>query len=133
MQEELRSTKESTAALMQRTNELNDEAKLLTMQQTLTEAFCNKFYILPEEEKLLRSKEFLTTQQVPHLLQVLKKIKRIHGDAKVLLRSRNQTTGLEIVERMGQFEEMGFEKLYRWAQRECRLASLDIHYSFMCF
>ena len=131
MQEELHSTKESTAALMQRTNELNDEAKLLTMQQTLTEAFCNKFYILPEEEKLLRSKEFLTTKDVPHLLQVLKKIKKIHGDAKVLLRSRNQTTGLEIVERMGQFEELGFEKLYRWAQRECRFVFFKL--SISCF
>ena len=120
MQVELKVTKDSTSALMHRTNELNKEAKLLTMQQKLTEAFCKKFYLLPEEESVIKSKEFLTLQEVPQLLAILKKIKMIHEDAKVLLRTKNQTTGLEIVERMGYFEEQSFEKLYRWAQRECR-------------
>ena len=120
MQDELKRTKESTSSLMHRTNELNKEAKLLTMQQKLTEAFCKKFYLQPEEENLIRSKEFLTINDVPLLLSIIKKIRRIHEDAKVLLRANNQQTGLEIVERMGQFEEQSFEKLYRWAQRECR-------------
>ena len=83
MQEELKRTKESTSSLMHRTNELNKEAKLLTMQQKLTDAFCLRFYLQPDEENLIKSKEFLTVSEVPQLLTILKKIRKIHDDAKV--------------------------------------------------
>ncbi|CAI9574321.1 unnamed protein product [Staurois parvus] len=52
--------------------------------------------------------------------RVLDKVKQIHNDVKVLLRTNQQTAGLEIMEQMALLQETSYERLYRWAQNECR-------------
>ena len=49
---------------------------------------------------------------------------------KVLLRSNQQTAGLEIMEEMALFQEAGYERLYRWGQTQTRsLTSEEIEVS----
>lgn len=43
-------------------------------------------------------------------------MKQIHNDVKVLLRTNQQTAGLEIMEQMALLQETAYEGLYRWAQ-----------------
>ncbi|KAM7110746.1 conserved oligomeric Golgi complex subunit 6 isoform 3-T3 [Molossus nigricans] len=50
----------------------------------------------------------------------LARVKQIHNDVKVLLRTNQQTAGLEIMEQMALLQETAYERLYRWAQSECR-------------
>lgn len=53
--------------------------------------------------------------------QALTRVKQIHNDCKVLLRTNHQTAGLEIMESMALHQESSYERLYRWAQNECRM------------
>ncbi|KAF3825868.1 hypothetical protein GH733_006695 [Mirounga leonina] len=48
--------------------------------------------------------------------KALGRVKRIHNDVKVLLRTNQQTAGLEIMEQMALLQETAYERLYRWAQ-----------------
>uniref|UniRef100_A0A8C4RY16 Component of oligomeric golgi complex 6 n=1 Tax=Erpetoichthys calabaricus TaxID=27687 RepID=A0A8C4RY16_ERPCA len=52
--------------------------------------------------------------------KALGRVKHIHNDVKVLLRTNQQTAGLEIMEQMALLQETSYEQLYRWAQNECR-------------
>jgi conserved oligomeric Golgi complex subunit 6 len=47
---------------------------------------------------------------------VLKRVKSIHHDCKLLLRTNQQTIGLEIMEQMALHQESAYERLYRWLQ-----------------
>uniref|UniRef100_A0A8C8A3B5 Conserved oligomeric Golgi complex subunit 6 n=1 Tax=Oryzias sinensis TaxID=183150 RepID=A0A8C8A3B5_9TELE len=53
-------------------------------------------------------------------LRILSRVKQIHEDVKILLRTNQQTAGLEIMEQMAVLQETSYEQLYRWAQNECR-------------
>ncbi|KAA8594016.1 hypothetical protein FQN60_004850 [Etheostoma spectabile] len=52
--------------------------------------------------------------------RALSRVKHIHEDVKILLRTNQQTAGLEIMEQMAVLQETSYEQLYRWAQNECR-------------
>jgi hypothetical protein len=43
-------------------------------------------------------------------------VKSIHQDCKLLLRTNQQTIGLEIMEQMALHQESAYERLYRWLQ-----------------
>ncbi|GFO15592.1 conserved oligomeric Golgi complex subunit 6 [Plakobranchus ocellatus] len=53
------------------------------------------------------------------------RVKQIHSDCKFLLRTNHQTAGLEIMESMALHQESAYERLYRWAQNQCRLVTQD--------
>eukprot|EP00123_Amoebidium_parasiticum_P015477 comp22991_c4_seq1/m.36606 comp22991_c4_seq1/g.36606 ORF comp22991_c4_seq1/g.36606 comp22991_c4_seq1/m.36606 type:complete len:801 (-) comp22991_c4_seq1:43-2445(-) len=57
--------------------------------------------------------------------EALERAKQIHADCKVLLRSQHQIIGLEIMDNMTLLQETGYERVYRWAQSECRGLSRD--------
>lgn len=52
-------------------------------------------------------------------------MKSIHQDCKLLLRTNQQTIGLEIMEQMALHQESAYERLYRWLQSECRLLTTE--------
>ena len=52
--------------------------------------------------------------------KALGRVKQIHNDVNVLLRTNQQTAGLEIMEQMALLQETSYKRLYRWAQSECR-------------
>jgi hypothetical protein len=56
----------------------------------------------------------------PEFFASLSKVKKIHNDCKVLLRSNQQQAGLEIMEQMALLEESAYERLYRCLQEEMR-------------
>ncbi|KAL0615317.1 Conserved oligomeric Golgi complex subunit 6, partial [Plecturocebus cupreus] len=58
--------------------------------------------------------------RVSDFFKALGRVKQIHNDVKVLLRTNQQTAGLEIMEQMALLQETSYERLYRWAQSECR-------------
>uniref|UniRef100_A0A8C2UBJ3 Component of oligomeric golgi complex 6 n=1 Tax=Coturnix japonica TaxID=93934 RepID=A0A8C2UBJ3_COTJA len=52
--------------------------------------------------------------------KALGRVKQIHDDVKILLRTNQQRAGLEIMEQMALLQETSYERLYRWTQNECR-------------
>jgi hypothetical protein len=77
-------------------------------------AFTEQFQLSNDEISALCSKKenFLHKD----FFKVLEKVQKIHTDCKILLRTNQQTLGLEIMEQMSLNQEAAYERLYRWAQ-----------------
>lgn len=124
MTERLQQSKESTAELIGKTTKLQQERKQLEIQSEITETFLDKYQLKPQELKVLRvGKDAVVTEE---FFNALARTKQIHNDCKMLLRSKQQTAGLEIMESMALYQETSFEKLYRWTQEECRGLTGDL-------
>ncbi len=63
---------------------------------------------------------------------VLKRVKSIHQDCKLLLRTNQQTIGLEIMEQMALHQESAYERLYRWLQSKLAPFSSSVM-PFLCY
>jgi len=51
---------------------------------------------------------------------VFEKIQRIQQNVSILMKIGHQTTAVEIMDQMGLFQETALEKIYRWAQVNCK-------------
>uniref|UniRef100_A0A3Q0T7M7 Conserved oligomeric Golgi complex subunit 6 n=1 Tax=Amphilophus citrinellus TaxID=61819 RepID=A0A3Q0T7M7_AMPCI len=114
----LQAAKEQTQDLIVKTNKLRGENQRLEVRAQVAEAFLTKFQLTNEEMATLRgARDAPVTED---FFKALNRVKHIHEDVKILLRTNQQTAGLEIMEQMAVLQETSYEQLYRWAQNECR-------------
>uniref|UniRef100_A0A3P9IH71 Conserved oligomeric Golgi complex subunit 6 n=1 Tax=Oryzias latipes TaxID=8090 RepID=A0A3P9IH71_ORYLA len=90
----------------------------LEVRAQVAQAFLAKFQLSSEEMAVLRNARDAPVTE--DFFKVLSRVKQIHEDVKILLRTNQQTAGLEIMEQMAVLQETSYEQLYRWAQNECR-------------
>ncbi|XP_071081994.1 conserved oligomeric Golgi complex subunit 6-like [Haliotis cracherodii] len=123
MTNRLKAAKEQTHDLINQTTTLQAESQKVQMKSQVADAFLNKFQLKPEEVKILRG----TRDGHLHrdFFSALSRVKQIHTDCKFLLRTNQQTAGLEIMESMALHQESAYERLYRWTQNECRTLTGD--------
>ncbi|KAM4567234.1 conserved oligomeric Golgi complex subunit 6 [Odontesthes bonariensis] len=118
MTSRLKAAKEQTQDLIVKTNKLQGENQRLEVRAQVAQAFLAKFQLSNEEMATLRvARDAPITED---FFRVLSRVKHIHEDVKILLRTNQQTAGLEIMEQMAVLQETSYEQLYRWAQNECR-------------
>ncbi|XP_056329595.1 conserved oligomeric Golgi complex subunit 6 [Danio aesculapii] len=118
MTNRLKAAKEQTQDLIVKTNKLQGENHRLEVRAQVAQAFLSKFQLSAAEMATLRSaRDGPITED---FFRALNRVKNIHEDVKVLLRTNQQTAGLEIMEQMAVLQETAYEQLYRWAQNECR-------------
>ncbi|KAG9348419.1 hypothetical protein JZ751_002154, partial [Albula glossodonta] len=87
----------------------------LEVRAQVAQAFLSKFQLSSEEMATLRgARDAPITKD---FFRALSRVKHIHEDVKVLLRTNQQTAGLEIMEQMAVLQETSYEQLYRWAQK----------------
>ncbi|KAJ7341519.1 hypothetical protein JRQ81_005712 [Phrynocephalus forsythii] len=118
MTNHLKATKEQTQDLIVKTTKLQAENQRLELKAQIADAFIAQFQLSPEEMNVLRSARDGPVTEA--FFKVLGRVKQIHSDVKILLRTNQQRSGLEIMEQMALLQETSYEQLYRWAQGECR-------------
>ncbi|XP_062329293.1 conserved oligomeric Golgi complex subunit 6 [Osmerus eperlanus] len=118
MTNRLKAAKVQTQDLIVKTNKLQGENHRLEVRAQVAQAFLSKFQLSAEEMFILRgARDVPVTEE---FFKALSRVKHIHEDVKILLRTNQQTAGLEIMEQMAVLQETSYEQLYRWAQNECR-------------
>lgn len=104
-----------SAALLTRQKEINAKQKLLT-------AVRNHFTLSEEEMTSLTS----TLEPVDvHFFRALAKAKAINKDCEILLGFETQRLGFDLMDQISKNLHYGFQKLYKWVQREFRSLNLE--------
>ncbi|EHB15956.1 Conserved oligomeric Golgi complex subunit 6 [Heterocephalus glaber] len=118
MTSRLQAAKEQTQDVIVKPTKLQTESQRLEIRAQVADGFLSKFQLTSDEMSLLRgTREGPITED---FFKALGRVKQIHNDVKVLLRTNQQTAGLEIMEQMASLQETAYERLYRWAQSEYR-------------
>ncbi|PVD24289.1 hypothetical protein C0Q70_14760 [Pomacea canaliculata] len=115
MTNRLKAAKAQTNHLISQTTKLHAESQKLHMKQEVASSFLEKFQLKVDEIKVLRGHRDGSLHE--DFFKALKRVKQIHSDCKVLLRTNQQTAGLEIMESMALQLESAYERLYRWTQK----------------
>ena len=117
-----------TAARHENTPILEEASTLLVQKQEsetkrqLLDAF-NKHFIISEEELLILTG---TTEAIDDaFFAILNRVKHIYVDCQVLLGTENQRLGLELMDQCSRNLNIGYQKLYRWIQKEFKTLNLE--------
>ncbi|KAL9598785.1 MAG: hypothetical protein Q9219_004283 [cf. Caloplaca sp. 3 TL-2023] len=94
----------------------------LEKKKKLLDAFNEHFIVSDEESMALTS---ITGPIDQRFFTILARIKQIHADCKVLLGSENQRLGLELMDQSLRQLNNGYQRLYRWIQKEFKTLDLE--------
>ena len=125
MQQRLAAAKARTAGLLKETSELQAKSKQLEMKSKVVASFLNKFELTPKELQVLTSSGRGNGVIGDDFFKAMERVKHIHEDCKILLRTSQQRAGLEIMESMAMHLETAYEQLYHWTQNQCRSMNTD--------
>lgn len=110
------------APILEEASTLLGQKQELETKKQLLDAF-NKHFIMPEEDLLILT---TTTEKVDdNFFAILKRVKQIYVDCQILLGSENQRLGLELMDQSSRNLNVGYQKLYRWLQKEFKTLNLE--------
>jgi len=114
--------RQENAPVLEEASTLLGQKQELESKQQLLDAF-NKHFIIPEEEMVVLT---TATEDVDEsFFVILKRVKQIYVDCQVLLGSENQRLGLELMDQSSRNLNIGYQKLYRWVQKEMKNLNIE--------
>ncbi|KAL8841332.1 MAG: hypothetical protein Q9170_000962 [Blastenia crenularia] len=122
MRRHVAAARRENAPVLDEASTLLAQREDLEKKKRLLGAF-NKYFILSEEELMVLTS---TTEHMDEqFFTLLARIKQIHSDCRVLLGSENQRLGLELMDQSSRHLNQGYQKLYRWIQKEFKTLDLE--------
>ncbi|KAI4145191.1 MAG: hypothetical protein L6R39_003908 [Caloplaca ligustica] len=122
MRRQVAAARQENAPVLEEASTLLAQRQDLEKKKKLLDAF-NKHFILSDEELMVLGS---TNEPIDeHFFSVLARIKRVYSDCTALLGSENQRLGLELMEQTSRHLNNGYQKLYRWIQKEFKTLDLE--------
>lgn len=115
------SQRETIPVLEDANSILSQKAQVESKQQILN-AFQSHFIVSEDEIAVLTSSSEPVNDS---FFRILAKVKKIHQDSEVLLRTENERLGLEILDQSSKQLNSAFQKLYRWIQKDFKTLDLE--------
>ncbi|KAF2101483.1 oligomeric complex COG6 [Rhizodiscina lignyota] len=122
MRAQINAANQDTKPVLEESRSLLAHKTETEKKQKILDAFKSNFLISEAETTALTSSG---TGVDDEFFRVLQRVKKIHKDCQVLLGSENQTLGLEILDQSSKNLNSGYQKLYRWVQREFKTLDLE--------
>ena len=122
MRRHIVAARQENAPVLDEASTLFAQKQELETKKQLLDAF-NRHFIISEDELLLLSSATDPVNDV--FFATLGRVKAIHGDCQILLGTENQRLGLELMEQSSKTLNAGYQKLFRWLQREFKDLNLE--------
>ena len=122
MRQHVVAARQENAPLLEEASTLLSQKQELETKKQLLDAF-NKHFIITEEDTIVLTSAPEKVDE--EFFAILKRVKQIYVDCQVLLGSENQRLGLELMDQSSRKLNMGYQKLYRWIQKEFKNLNLE--------
>ncbi|KAL6721184.1 Golgi transport complex subunit 6 [Lecanora helva] len=122
MRQHVAAARRENAPVLEEASTLLEQRRELETKKQLLEAF-KKHFIISEDDLVVLT---TTTEKVDNtFFTILDRVKQIYADCQVLLGSENQRLGLELMDSSSRNLNVGYQKLYRWIQKEFKTLNLE--------
>ena len=122
MRQHVTAARLENAPVLEEASTLLVQKQELEMKKQLLDAF-NKHFIISEEDLLVLTG--VTEAVNDPFFTILNRVKHIYVDCQVLLGTENQRLGLELMDQSSRNLNVGYQKLYRWIQKEFKTLNLE--------
>lgn len=122
MRQHVTAARQENAPVLEEASTLLVHKQALETKKQLLDAF-NMHFIISEEDLLVLTGA--TEVMDDTFFAILKKVKQIYADCQALLGTENQRLGLELMDQSSRNLNVGYQKLYRWIQKEFKTLNLE--------
>ena len=122
MRQHVVAARQENASVLEEASTLLSQKQELETKKQLLDAF-NRHFIISEEDLITLT---AASEEVDEeFFTILKRVKQIYVDCQILLGSENQRLGLELMDQSSRNLNIGYQKLYRWIQKEFKNLNLE--------
>ena len=122
MRQHMTTAQQENAPVLEEASTLLAQKQELETKKQLLDAFNKHFIISEEDSQVLTGVAGAVDES---FFAVLQRVKQIYVDCQVLLGTENQRLGLELMDQSSRNLNIGYQKLYRWIQREFKALNLE--------
>ena len=122
MRQHVTAARQDNAPILEEASTLLVQKQEIETKKQLLDAF-NKHFIISEEDLLVLTGANEAVND--GFFAILNKVKHIYVDCQVLLGTENQRLGLELMDQSSRNLNIGYQKLYRWIQKEFKTLNLE--------
>ena len=122
MRQHVTAARQDSAPILEEASTLLVQKQEIETKKQLLAAF-NKHFIVPQEDLLVLTGANEAVNDA--FFAILNKVKHIYVDCQVLLGTENQRLGLELMDQSSRNLNIGYQKLYRWIQKEFKTLNLE--------
>lgn len=122
MRQHVTAARQDNAPVLEEASTLLVQKQEIETKKQLLDAF-NKHFIISEEDLLVLTGANEAVND--GFFAILNKVKHIYVDCQVLLGTENQRLGLELMDQSSRNLNIGYQKLYRWIQKEFKTLNLE--------
>ena len=122
MRQHVTAARQDNAPVLEEASTLLVQKQEIETKKQLLDAF-NKHFIISEEDLLVLTGANEAVDDA--FFAILNKVKYIYVDCQVLLGTENQRLGLELMDQSSRNLNTGYQKLYRWIQKEFKTLNLE--------
>lgn len=122
MRQHVTAARQDNAPVLEEASTLLVQKQEIETKKQLLDAF-NKHFIISEEDLLVLTGANEAVNDC--FFAILNKVKHIYIDCQVLLGTENQRLGLELMDQSSRNLNIGYQKLYRWIQKEFKTLNLE--------
>lgn len=122
MRQHVTAARQDNAPVLEEASTLLVQKQEIETKKQLLDAF-NKHFIISEEDLLVLTGANEAVDDA--FFAILNKVKHIYVDCQVLLGTENQRLGLELMDQSSRNLNIGYQKLYRWIQKELKTLNLE--------
>lgn len=122
MRQHVTAARQDNAPVLEEASTLLVQKQEIETKKQLLDAF-SKHFIISEEDLLVLTGANEAVND--GFFAILNKVKHIYVDCQVLLGTENQRLGLELMDQSSRNLNIGYQKLYRWIQKEFKTLNLE--------
>ncbi|ORE01924.1 oligomeric complex COG6 [Rhizopus microsporus var. microsporus] len=119
MKQQLSRAESETTEVIEQANIMQEQSSAYSDQIAIIDKFIEKFSLSEQEISILNTPSEPVNDE---FFVALDHLQQIHKDCQLLLTTKNQKAGREIMDSLAQYQENAYDKLYKWTQYESRLA-----------
>eukprot|EP01138_Halocafeteria_seosinensis_P003114 gb/GECG01003183.1/.p1 GENE.gb/GECG01003183.1/~~gb/GECG01003183.1/.p1 ORF type:complete len:771 (+),score=119.57 gb/GECG01003183.1/:1-2313(+) len=118
MKSRLESTQTQTDELLKQAEECQKEKEDVDRRTERINKFLREHTLSREETDTLYNAELSGTEQRDAFLQVLNRISSIRQQCSSVIAKKHHMAGLQILDSMAQYQEVGMDRLYQWLHHQ---------------
>lgn len=122
MRQHVTAARQENAPILEEASTLLVQKQDLETKKVLLDAF-NEHFIISEEDLLVLTGANAAVDDT--FFAILNRVKQIYVDCQVLLGTENQRLGIELMDQSSRNLNIGYQKLYRWIQKEFKTLNLE--------
>lgn len=113
------SANENMNSFMEKASELESKRNFYNEQSKEIALFLSRFQLSSDEIEILYNAPIDNPKSAKKFFESLQRLRTAYGDCKTMVEKHSYSAGFELLDALGQHQDMAYQRLFEWVKTQC--------------